>query len=130
MPKQKRAKQELDSLIPTIKSEEKHLEDLLVETRARAEGMVRDAEAQAAARIQSARQALPAILEAERRARHASLETRAAEAARAETQKTLELERRARAAMEAAVRYIVSIVWPATGRNPSVGPENPPGAAR
>ncbi len=59
MPKQKRAKQELDSLIPTIKSEEKRLEDLLVEARARAEGMVRDAEAQAAARIQAARQALP-----------------------------------------------------------------------
>ena len=113
MPKQKpRIRQELDSLIPTIKSEEKHLSDLLAEARARAEAIVRDAEAEAAARIQEARDELPGAMNTERRARHAALVSRAAEAARAETEKTRELERRARAAMDATVRFIVSLVWP------------------
>ena len=107
-----RSKQELDSLIPTLKSEEKHLSDLLAQERAHAEGIVRDAEARAAARIQSARDELPGAMDAERRARHAALASRAAEAARAEKEKTRELERRARAAMDATVRFIVSLVWP------------------
>lgn len=115
-----RAKQELDSLIPAIKSEEKHLEDLLAETRTRAEAMLRDAEAQAAAQVQAAREALPGVLETERQVRQAGLEAKAAEAARAEKQKSIELERRARAAMEATVKYIVSIVWPAPGNPPTV----------
>jgi hypothetical protein len=118
-----RSKQELDSLIPTLKSEEKHLSDLLAETRERADAMVRDAEARAAARIQAARDELPGTIEAERRARHAALVSSAAEAARAETEKTRELERRARAAMDAVVRYIVSLVWP------GAAPPGPPSAA-
>lgn len=117
MPKHKpRGAQQLDSLIPTIKGEEKHLQELLADAHARAEAIVRDAEARAAARIQAERLALPGIVEAERRARHASLESRAAEEARAETQKTRELERRAHAAMDSVVAYIVSLVWPGGAR--------------
>jgi hypothetical protein len=113
----KRAKQELESLIPTIKDEESHLEAMLGDTRARADAIVRDAEEQAAALIQSARTALPGILQAERDARRAAMVRRAEEAARTEREKTGELETRARAAMESAVTYIVSLVWPA-GRPP------------
>jgi len=112
MAKPKRAKQELESLIPTIKNEEKHLEDLLGDTRSRADGIVKDAEAQAAARIQEARQALPGILQAERDARRAALVRKAEEAARTETERAHGLEQSARAAMDAAVAYIVSLVWP------------------
>ena len=113
MPKQRRRpKQELDSLIPTLKSEEKHLEDLLGEARARVDEIIRDAEAQAAERIRAEQLALPGILEAARRSRHAALEGRAAQAAQAETEKTRELEQRAQVSMEATVQYIVSLVWP------------------
>ncbi|MGA2379436.1 MAG: hypothetical protein ABSG85_09025 [Spirochaetia bacterium] len=114
----KRLKQELESLIPTIKHEERHLEDLLVDARARADGIVRDAEAQAAARIQAARQALPGILQAERDARRAALVRKAEEAARTEEEKTRALQQSARAAMEKTVAYIVSLVWPGMRPNP------------
>jgi len=128
--KKRRSNQDLDSLIPALKSEEKHLEDLLADARARAEAMVQDAEARAAARVQAARQALPGILQAEHESRRASLESSAAEAGRAETEKTQELERRARAAMDATVQYIVGLVWPGAARNPPGAARNPPGAAR
>jgi len=119
MPKQRRRpKQELDSLIPAIKSEEKHLEDLLAQARVRVDGIIRDAEAQAAQQIKAAQLALPGLLEEGRRARHAAVESRAAEAAREETQKTRDLERRARVSMDATVRYIVSLVWPGTAQDP------------
>ena len=119
MPKQRRRpKQELDSLIPAIKSEEKHLEDLLAEARVRVDGIIRDAEAQAAERIKAAQLALPGVLEAGRRSRHAAVESMAAEAAREETQKTRDLEHRARASMDATVRYIVSLVWPGAAQDP------------
>ena len=128
--KKRRSNQELDSLIPALKSEEKHLEDLLADARARAEAMVQDAEARAAARVQAARQALPGILQAEHESRRASLESRAAEAGRAETEKTQELEHRARAAMDATVQYIVGLVWPGARQDPTGVAPNPPGVAR
>ncbi len=128
--KKQRSNQQLDSLIPALKSEEKHLEDLLADTRARAEQIVRDGEARAAARLQAARQALPGILQAEHESRRAALESRAAEAARAETEKTRELERRARVAMDATVEYIVSLVWPGARQNPPGAAQNPPGVAQ
>jgi vacuolar-type H+-ATPase subunit H len=113
MPRQKpRVAQELDSLIPTIKSEEKRLQELLADARARADAIVRDAEARAAEAIEAARRELPALVETRRRERHAELESRAAEAARGETERTRALEIHARAAMDAAVRHIVSLVWP------------------
>ena len=118
----KRPKVELESLIPTIKHEEMHLEDLLGDARARADSIVRDAEAQAAARIQAARQALPRILQAERDARRAALVHRAEEAARTEEEKTRALQQSARAAMDKTVVYIVSLVWPATGPQPPAAP--------
>ena len=113
MPKQKkRAKHELESLIPTIKNEESRLEDLLADARARADGIVRDAEAQAAALTASARTALPGILQAERDARRAAMVRKAEESAHTETENTRAVEDRARAAMEETVSYIVSLVWP------------------
>jgi len=127
--KKRRSNQDLDSLIPALKSEEKHLEDLLADARARGEAMVQAAEARAAARVQAARQALPGILQAEHESRRAALESSAAEAARAETEKTGELERRARAAMEPTVKYIVALVWPGARQDPPGAAPNPPGAA-
>jgi vacuolar-type H+-ATPase subunit H len=119
MPRQKpRVSQELDSLIPTIKSEENRLQKLLAEARARADAVVRDAEARAAEAVQAARQELPALVEAQRRARHAELERTAAEAARGETERTGQLVTHARAAMDAAVRHIVSLVWPVAPNRP------------
>jgi vacuolar-type H+-ATPase subunit H len=108
----KRTKHELESLIPAIKNEERHLDDLLGDARARAVGVVRDAEAQAAALIESTRTAIPGILRAERDARHAALVRKAEEAARVEVERTRAVENTARAAMERTVAYIVSLVWP------------------
>jgi hypothetical protein len=119
MPKQKkRATQELESLIPKIKNEELRLEDLLGDARARASGIVRDAETQAAARIEAARNALPGILQAERTARRAALVQKAEDAARMESERTRSVEQSARAAMEKTVAFIVSLVWPGARPNP------------
>ena len=116
MPKQKQRPRQLDSLIPTIKTEERRLDDLLTDARARADRLVRDAETQAAARIEAAQAGLPQMLAAERQARLGAMEKQA-EAAAAELQgRQAELERRARAALEEAARFIVSVVWPDTGQ--------------
>jgi vacuolar-type H+-ATPase subunit H len=113
MPKQKhRPPPQLDSLIPTIKTEEKRLDDLLVETRAQSERIVREAQEQAAARVASARQSLPDLLRKERDARRAAMEKKAADAAAQEEAQARRAEERARAAMDAAVQLIVSRVWP------------------
>ena len=109
---QKRAKQELESLIPTIKVEEKRLEDLLGDARAQAEAIVRSAQTGADELIESTRKALPGILQAEREARRAALVRRAEEAAGAEAERTRALERTGRESMKATVSYIVSLVWP------------------
>ena len=128
MAKQKeRAKQKLESLIPTIKDEESRLEAMLGDARARSDAIVRDAEDQAAAQIQAARAALPGILQTERDARRAAMVRRAEEAARTEAYKTREIQTRARAAMESAVSYIVSLVWPrAPGHASPQRPAQPP----
>ena len=105
-------RQQLDSLIPAIKTEEKRLEELLAETRARAHEMVRSAEDQAAARIEEAREALPGFLDAQREARRAAMETKAAQSAAEEERRSVQVEERARASLEAAADYIVSLVWP------------------
>jgi vacuolar-type H+-ATPase subunit H len=121
MAKQKnRTKHELESLIPTIKNEERRLDDLLGDERARSDRIVRDAEAQAAALIESARKALPGMLQAERDARRAALVRKADEAARVEGERTQAVEKSARAAMERTVAYIVSLVWPVAPNPPSV----------
>ncbi len=116
MPKQKQRPRQLDSLIPTIKTEERHLDDLLTEARSRAERIVRDAEAQAAERIEYARKALPGLLEAEREARRAALERNAAAAAAEEEAREADVQRRGRAALEEAAQLIVSLVWPGKAR--------------
>ena len=113
MPKQRpRPHPQLESLIPTIKTEEKRLDDLLVETRARAERIVKEAEAQAAALVASAQQALSELLKAEREARRAAMEEKAADAAAREEAGARETELRGRAAMDSTVEFIVSLVWP------------------
>jgi hypothetical protein len=109
---QKRAKQELESLIPTIKVEEKRLEDLLGDARAQAEAIVRSAQTGADELIESTRKALPGILQAEREARRAALVRRAEEAAGAEAERTRALEQTGRESMKVTVSYIVSLVWP------------------
>jgi hypothetical protein len=106
------SRQQLDSLIPAIKTEEKRLDDLLVEVRAQVEGMIKDAEQQAAARVESTRESLPALLEAERESRRAAMESKAAQSAAEEERRARAIEERARAAIDATADYIVSLVWP------------------
>ena len=106
------SRQQLDSLIPAIKTEEKRLEDLLADTRARVREMVSNAEHQAAARIEEAREALPAFLKKQRESRMAAMEAKAAQLATEEERRALEVEERARASLDAAADYIVSLVWP------------------
>ncbi|MGA2976639.1 MAG: hypothetical protein ABSF77_15125 [Spirochaetia bacterium] len=110
--RQKRGKQELDSLIPTVKKEEKHLDNLLTAARAEADGTVRDAESKAASRVQGALADLPRIIAAERASKLASLRQEAETAIEAEQKRTRTLERAAAKAMDDAVAYIVSLVWP------------------
>jgi len=117
MPRQQQPTRQLDSLIPALKTEEKRLEDLLAEARARAAALVQEAERQADARIAEARQALPAFLDAERRSRQAALERRAAQHAAEEERRAVDTERRGRSGLDEAADYIVSLVWPgATSR--------------
>jgi vacuolar-type H+-ATPase subunit H len=126
----KRLRHELESLIPTIKNEENRLEDMLGDARVRADGIIRDAETGAAERIRTTRDELPGVIQAERDARHAALVTRASEAAGGERERNRALEASARAAMEMAVDYIVSLVWPsAPGTAPGALSPRPPGPA-
>jgi vacuolar-type H+-ATPase subunit H len=123
------SRQQLDSLIPAIKTEEKRLDDLLAEARARAEAMVREAEQQAAARVETARDSLPAFLEAERESRRAAMERKAAQAAAEEEVRARALEKRARDSMEATADYIVSLVWPVEAKTGDSRPgHSKPGA--
>jgi len=112
MAKQKPTRQQLDSLIPAIKTEEKRLDDLLAEARAQAEAMVRDAEERARVRIESARESLPALLTSERESRRAAMEATAARSSAEEESRARALEDRAHAAMTGAADFIVSLVWP------------------
>jgi F0F1-type ATP synthase membrane subunit b/b' len=103
---------ELDSLIPSIKSAEKNLDDLLAGARAEAAELVQSAETEAARRIQRSREETPALLARERESRMVSLRARAAEQLEAAREETRGLEKKAAGGMEAAVRLIVSRVWP------------------
>ena len=113
--KQKRGKQELESLIPTIKDEEKHLDDLLESARAQAERLIAEAEKDAEERVRRARQELPQLLAAEREMRLAALQSRAGEELRAARESTRDLEKAAAGRMEKTVASIVSRVWPEGG---------------
>jgi len=115
MPKQKQRPRQLESLIPTIKTEERRLDELLSDARARAERMVEEARAQAAARIEATRGSLPALQKAEREARWSAMVQKAAVAAAEEEARANAVETRARAAMAETIRFIVSMVWPAPG---------------
>ena len=113
MPKQEQRPRQLDSLIPTIKTEERRLDELLTEARARAQQTVAEARRQAAAKVESTRQSLPDLCRAERASRLPALKQKAAAAAAEEELRARTVEARARAAMNAAVDFIVSLVWPA-----------------
>ena len=117
MPKQKQRPRQLDSLIPTIKTEERRLDDLLADARARAEQTVKDARAEAASRIESNRASLPALVKSQREARWPELERGAAAASADEEARVRTVETRARTRMDETVRFIVSLVWP-KGRRP------------
>jgi hypothetical protein len=110
--RQKRERKDLGSLIPEIKTEEKHLDDLLVGARADAERMVQEAEVEAGARVRAARAAAPRIVEAERQRRVAAVRAEAAEAARTEEKRIRAQEEAAGAAMGTAVAYVTTLVWP------------------
>jgi vacuolar-type H+-ATPase subunit H len=109
---QKRVKKDLGSLIPEIKNEEKHLDDLLGGARAEADHIREDAQAEADSRIRAAGAALPRVVAAERESRAAEMQREAAARTRAEEEKTRAQESTAAAAMDEAVAYVVSLVWP------------------
>jgi vacuolar-type H+-ATPase subunit H len=110
--RRERTRKELGSLIPEIKTEEHHLDDLLSGARAEAERIFQDAEAEADSRVRAARVALPRIIAAERESRTAGMHREAAAAARAEEERTRVQETAATAAIDDAVAYVVSLVWP------------------
>jgi hypothetical protein len=110
--KKKREKKQFESLIPEIKSEEQRLAGLLNDARADAERAQRDAETEAGARLRAAHAALPRLMAAERESRLQALRREADAAARVEEERTKGLEDAAAAAMNEAVAYVVSLVWP------------------
>jgi vacuolar-type H+-ATPase subunit H len=110
--KKRREKQELDSLIPSIKSAEKNLDDLLEGARAEAADLIREAEAEAGRLIQRSREDIPGLLARERESRMVSLRARAAEVLEAAREENRGLEKEAAKSMGAAVALIVSRVWP------------------
>jgi cell division septum initiation protein DivIVA len=110
--KQKRGKQELESLIPLVKSAEKSLDDLLEGARAEAADLIQTTEAEGASRIQRSRDEIPELLARERESRMISLRAKAAEVLEAARTGNRQLEKEAAGSMEAAVALIVSRVWP------------------
>ena len=114
--KKQREKQELESLIPSIKSAEKDLDDLLEGARAEAAELIQTTETEAARRVQSCRDEIPGLLAREREARVVSLRARAAEVLEAAREENRRLEKAAAGSMGAAVALIVSRVWPGAGR--------------
>jgi hypothetical protein len=112
--KQKHGKQELPSLIPSIKSEEKHLAELLDNAGADASASIRAAEAAAEERVAQAREQMPQRLAAEREQRLASLKKLTGEELEAARTLIAKSGREAEGRIEEAVRRIVSLVWPGT----------------
>jgi hypothetical protein len=113
--KQKHGKQALDSLIPSIKNEEKHLDGLLESARAQADRLIAEAEKLAEERVRRVREEMPGLLAAERESRTAALLHRAEEELRAAREGTRDLEKTAAERMEKTVASIVSRVWPEGG---------------
>ena len=110
--KKLRERQELDSLIPSIKNAEKNLDDLLEGARAEAADLIQNTETEAARRIQRSREDIPGLLARERESRIVSLRARAADQLEAAREENRRLEKKAAGGMEAAVTLIVSRVWP------------------
>lgn len=110
--KRKGETQGLDSLIPSIKSAEKTLDDLLEGVRAEAAELIQKTETEAARRVQHGREEIPGLLARERESRMVSLRARAAEVLEAARQENRRLEKKAAAHTGAAVELIVSRVWP------------------
>ena len=109
--KQKREKQELESLIPSIKNEEKHLDGLLESARAQADRLIAEAEKDGEERVRRIREEMPGLLAAEREKRKAALLRRAEEELRAARERTRDLEKAAAERMEKTVTSIVARVW-------------------
>jgi vacuolar-type H+-ATPase subunit H len=110
--KQKRETQELESLIPSIKSAEQRLDELLAGARAEAADLILAAEAEAARRIQRSQEEIPGLLARERESRMVSLRAKAAELLEAAREENRRIEKDAAGSMSAAVALIVSRVWP------------------
>jgi hypothetical protein len=113
--KQKHGKQELPSLIPSVKNEEKHLADLLETAGSDAAASIQAAEAAAEDRVRRAREQVPRKLAAERERRLAAMKSAAEEELAAARERTRQVEREAAGRIEEAVRRIVSLVWPGDG---------------
>ncbi len=110
--RQRTQKNESESLIPSLKTEEKHLEELLEQARGQATRIISEAEAAAAAHMASVESALPDLTGRLHESRIASLEEKAEEVRRAARAETEKLERDAAERLSAAVAFIVSRVWP------------------
>jgi vacuolar-type H+-ATPase subunit H len=110
--KQKRAQQELESLIPTIKNAEKQLAEQLVEARAAAQRLILEAEKEAEVRVERARADLPGLVATQREKRVEALRAEAEEALRVLRAAAGDQEGAAAERMDQAVAYIVSRVVP------------------
>ncbi|MGA2478837.1 MAG: V-type ATPase subunit subunit G family protein [Spirochaetia bacterium] len=110
--KQKRGKQELPSLIPSVKSEEKHLAELLVTAGSDASACIREAEAAAEESVRLAREQMPQKLKDERAQRLATMKKLTEEELGRARTLIAQTEGEAAGRMEEAVRRIVSLVWP------------------
>jgi len=107
-----RKRREQESLIPTIKGEEKRLEERLRDTRDEAARIVADARGRAEAALARTAAELPLEIARERDARVAVLAAKGAEILSAAAEQTRVLEREADGRMPRAVAYIVSRVRP------------------
>jgi vacuolar-type H+-ATPase subunit H len=103
---------EKESLVPVIEQEEGRLRQSLEQARAEARRIVEEAERLAAEKIRRAREEMPGLME---RRRAGMLETHRAEAAKLREDlaaQTKVILASAGKNLEAAVAFIVSLVWP------------------
>jgi vacuolar-type H+-ATPase subunit H len=114
--KKRRETQELESLIPSIKSAEKSLDDLLEGARSEAADLIQAAESEAAQRIQKSREEMPGLLARERESRMVALQAKAVDVLEAAREANGRAEKEAAGKVGAAAALIVSRVWPEVPR--------------
>ncbi|MFQ5792318.1 MAG: hypothetical protein ACE5JI_17760 [Acidobacteriota bacterium] len=100
------------SLIPVIKAEEKRFQSAIQVAREEAARLVRAAEEKAAERVAAAKRQLPEFVSKRRTAMLEQFKSQAESAQRGAELEPEELKEKARGNMDAAVDFIISMVWP------------------